>query len=130
MKQTAPDFEKMAVSAFSSAFLMTECGMTKQARRLIHDGLSKELFDKAFAISESGRQDKTAILIRYVFLAIEPNHNHYNNYFPDMRRMRNRLVQVNWVEFIRLYDIYRVRHKQLCPCQDLPLFPCEEHSFA
>ncbi len=128
MKKSEPDYEKMAISAFSSAFIMTECGMTKDARKLINTGIPIALYDKSFGISEGNRQDTSAILIRYVFRAIEVNPD--MNWYNDMRKMRNKLVQVNWTEFIRLYDIYRHKNKQLCPCQDLPLFPCEERSFA
>lgn len=128
MKKQEPDYEKMAISAFSSAFIMTECGMTREARTLINTGIPRTLFDRSFAISEGGRKDETAILIRYVFRAIEINFD--KNWFRDMQKMRDKLVRVNWDEFIRLYDIYRHKNKQLCPCQDLPLFPCEERSFA
>ncbi|MES2733575.1 MAG: hypothetical protein V4714_17655 [Bacteroidota bacterium] len=128
MKKQEIDFEKMAVSAFSSAFMMTEDKMTREARVLINVGIPTVLYDRAFSISEGNRQDTTAVLIRYVFRAIEVNPD--MNWFTDMRKMRNKLIQVNWVEFIRLYDIYRHKNKQLCPCQDLPLFPCEERSFA
>jgi hypothetical protein len=116
-----PDFELMAIPIFRAAFLMTENHMTKEARSLVNS-CPRSIYDMAFMISEGNRKDKGAILLRYVFRAIEIKPD--MNWFKDMKRMRERLVNTDWEEFVRLYNIYRRKPYNKCPCKPLPLFPC------
>lgn len=117
----AIDYEPIAINIFRAAFLLTENKMTKQARCLINE-LPEPVYKLAIAINESNKKTKTAILIRYVFRAIEVNPD--MNWYKDMRNMRSKLLQVDWDEFIRLYDIYRRKPYNRCPCKPLPLFDC------
>jgi len=118
----AVDYEPIVINIFRAAFLLTENKLTKQARTLINEIQPGPAYDLAFAINEGNRKDKTAILIRYVFRAIEVNPD--MNWYKDMRSMREKLLKVDWDEFIRLYDIYRRKPYNRCPCKPLPLFPC------
>lgn len=117
-----PDFEVMATPIFRAAFIMTENRMTKEARMLVNGIHPQQIYDTAFRISEGNRQDKNAVLFRYVFRAIEVNPD--MNWFKDMRRMRCRLIKLERDEFNRLYNIYKRKPQNHCPCEFLPLFPC------
>ena len=120
---STPDYELMAIHAFRIAFLMTEAKQTGQARKFINENIPRAVYDVAFEINEeSSRKDKAAILIRYVFQVI--SFNTYKNYLPDLKRMHTKIKQTDWDEFTRLYNLYRNKPKNRCPCEPLPLFPC------
>jgi hypothetical protein len=76
---------------FALALRATRLQDIRAARSLVYS-LPVEVFDRAIEIGEaSHRRDYLAVLIRWVFLSIEPNTDRYKNYAPDLKRITKKL---------------------------------------